>query len=147
MAVKKAFFAVSLCLQDHPPLQNEPAFLNKLTESSSSGASHVSDWQVEFFPNLGSLLPKTSFNNSALEDSSTTDANGVSTKDAKGTQREVVFRFLCSNDAAGSVIGRKGAIIRALENETGAAIRFAAPTVGSVERVVTISAVEVSLKV
>ncbi|GMN34025.1 hypothetical protein TIFTF001_004470 [Ficus carica] len=142
LAVKKAFLAVSLCLQDHPPLENEPAFLNKHTESSSSGESHVSDWQVEFFPNLGSLLPKTSFNNSALEDSSTTDANGVSTKDAKGTQKEVVFRFLCSNDAAGSVIGRKGAIIRALENETGAAIRFTAPTTGSVERVVTISAVE-----
>ncbi|XP_024032920.1 KH domain-containing protein HEN4 isoform X3 [Morus notabilis] len=142
LAVKKALFAVSLCLQDHPPQENGPTFFSGLTESSSFGASHVSDTQAEFFPNLASLLPQTAFNNNAPKDSLAIDANGVSNNDTKSTRQEVVFRLLCSNYAAGSVIGKKGAIVRALENETGATIRFAAPTTGSIERIVTISALE-----
>lgn len=91
------------------------------------------------------MLPPTSFKKNASVDSSIADANVVSSKDnANGTRQEVVFRLLCSNDTAGSVIGRKGSIVRALENETGADIRFAAPKTSSGERVVTISAFEVS---
>lgn len=143
--MKKAFIAVSSCLQDQSFLESEPTFLNRFSEFSSSGASHDSESNAEIFPNLSLLLSQTSFKNNASVDSSMADASGVSTQDdAKGTQQEVVFRLLCSNDTAGSVIGRKGSIVRALENETGADIRFAAPKTSSGERVVTISAFEVS---
>ncbi|PON97063.1 Polyribonucleotide nucleotidyltransferase [Trema orientale] len=143
LAVKKAFIAVSSCLQDQSFLESEPTFFNRSTERSSSGESHDSEPNAEFFPNLSSLLPRPSFDKNASVHPSMADANGVSsTDDAKGTRQEVVFRLLCTNDTAGSVIGRKGSIVRALENETGADIRFAAPKTSSGERVVTISAFE-----
>lgn len=66
-----------------------------------------------------------------------------SSQDIKGTQQEVVFRMLCTNHAAGWVIGKRGAIVRALQNESGASIMFAAPLTESGERVATISAWEV----
>ncbi|XP_062100618.1 KH domain-containing protein HEN4 isoform X2 [Humulus lupulus] len=143
LAAKKAFIAVSSCIQDQSILESEPTFFNRSTECSSSGTFHNSETNAEFFPNLSSLLPQTSFNiKNASFDSSTADANGVHKDGAKGTQQEVLFRLICSNDTAGSVIGKKGSIVRALENETGADIKFATPKNSSGERVVTISAFE-----
>lgn len=72
------------------------------------------------------------------------DDGGDSSQDKKGTQQqEVVFRMLCANHAAGWVIGKKGTIVRVLQNESGASIKFAAPLTESGERVATISAWEV----
>ena len=134
MAVKKALIAVSGCLQDHPAVENLPTNFSRPIESSSSRESrNVLDPQAELFPNLSFLLPQKSCDNVAVSD-----------KDADGARKEVVFRLLCSNVSAGSVIGRKGAIVRDLENETGATIRFSAPTGGFGDRIVTISASEVS---
>lgn len=59
------------------------------------------------------------------------------------SQRMVVFRFLCSNDTAGGVIGTGGKSVKALENETAASIKFADYLGGSNERIVIISALEV----
>ncbi|RZC28091.1 RNA-binding KH domain-containing protein RCF3 isoform B [Glycine soja] len=72
----------------------------------------------------------------------TTNSNETSNRDSKGAEHEVVFRLLCSNNVAGSVIGKRGAIVRALESKTGASIIFAAPLSEHAERIVTISAVE-----
>lgn len=72
------------------------------------------------------------------------DDGGDSSQDIKSTQQqEVVFRMLCTNHAAGWVIGKRGAIVRALQNESGASIMFAAPLTESGERVAIISAWEV----
>lgn len=72
------------------------------------------------------------------------DDGGDSSQDKKGRQEEeVVFRMLCTKHAAGWVIGKRGAIVRALENESGASIMFAASLTESGERVATISAREV----
>uniref|UniRef100_A0A803PDY7 K Homology domain-containing protein n=1 Tax=Cannabis sativa TaxID=3483 RepID=A0A803PDY7_CANSA len=144
LAVKKAFIAVSSCIQDQSTLESEVAFLNRSTECSSRGMFHDSETNAEIFPNLSSLLPQTSVNiNTASVDYSKADSDGVSNKyGTKNTQQEVMFRLICSNDTAGSVIGRKGSIVKALENETGAGIRFANPKNSSGERVITISAFE-----
>lgn len=58
-------------------------------------------------------------------------------------EEEVVFKLLCQVEKVGSLIGKGGSIIRALQNETGASIKItdaAAPD--SDERVVLISARE-----
>ena len=118
------------------------------------------DTHKEFFPRLSSLLPPMSANSvsSASNASansvsgasnaqfSSIDGDGDSNLDSNGTQKEVVFRMLCSNGAAGPIIGKRGAIVRALQNQSGASIKFAPPVNESGERVVSISALEVSLK-
>ncbi|OMO72969.1 hypothetical protein COLO4_27374 [Corchorus olitorius] len=143
LAVKKALVAVSACLQSCPPLDREPTPMSIPTVRPSRGASP--DPHKEFFPHLSSLLPPMPANSVSAASSaqlSPMDAEGDSNLDSSSTQKEVVFRILCSNSAAGAIIGKKGAIVRAFQNQTGASIMFATPVTGSGERVVTISALE-----
>ncbi|KAK7407185.1 hypothetical protein VNO78_08887 [Psophocarpus tetragonolobus] len=137
LAVKKALISVSHCLQDCPPLSKVPVSSSAPTVSSSDRSS--SDPNAELFPHLNSLL--TSMTGLSIYER-TTNSNETSGRDSKGAEHEVVFRLLCSNNVAGSVIGKRGAIVRALESKTGASIIFAAPLNELAERVVTISAVE-----
>ena len=147
MAVKKALVAVSSCLQACPPLDREATPMSTPTELPSHGTSP--DQHKEFFPHLSSLLPPmpaNSVSGASTAHFSSMDADTDSNLDSNGTQKKVVFRMLCSNGAAGAIIGKRGAIVRALQNQTGASIIFAPPVTESGERVVTISALEVSLK-
>ncbi|TKY69973.1 KH domain-containing protein [Spatholobus suberectus] len=140
LAAKKALISVSHCLQDCPPLCKVPVSSSTPTVSSSDRSS--SDPNADLFPHLNSLL--TSMDGLSIYDASkrTTNSNESSGWDSKGTEHEVVFRLLCSNNVAGSVIGKRGAIVRALESQTGASIIFAAPLSEFAERIVTISATE-----
>jgi len=139
LAVKKALIAVSHCLQDCPPLSKVSVSSSTPTVSSSDRSS--SDPNAELFPHLNSLL--TSMEGLSIYERPT-NSNETTGSDSKGAEQEVVFRLLCSNNVAGSVIGKRGAIVRALESKTGASIIFTAPFSESAERIVTISAVEVS---
>ncbi|PNX95571.1 KH domain-containing protein at4g18375-like protein [Trifolium pratense] len=80
-----------------------------------------------------------------MEGLSISDASKQTTNSSlpsKGTGHEVVFRLLCANNVAGSVIGKKGSIVRTFEIETGASIIFAPPISHFEERIVTISSFE-----
>ncbi|XP_054809616.1 KH domain-containing protein HEN4-like isoform X2 [Prosopis cineraria] len=140
LAVKKALIAVSHCLQDCPPLDKAPTSSRMLTSSPPDRAPN--DLEAENFPHLNSwLLPvqgKSQYD--ALDQ--TANTNGESRPGPKDKELEVVFRLLCSNRIAGSIIGKKGAIVRALESRTGASIIFAPPLSKFADRIVTISAVE-----
>ena len=129
--MKKALIDVSTSLQDKTPTP-----LNRPIGGSSSGTS-----PDEFFPNLSTLLPALPGKNS-YSNGNTWSSDAVSAQELSDKQ-EVIFRMLCSNNAAGYVIGKKGTIVRAMQNEAGASIMFAAPLTESRERVVTISAWEV----
>ncbi|KAK7366887.1 hypothetical protein VNO80_08890 [Phaseolus coccineus] len=137
LAVKKALIGVSNCLQDCPPLSKVSVSSTTPTVSSSDRSS--SNPNAELFPHLNSLL--TSMEVLSVHER-TTNSNETSGSDSKGAEHQVVFRLLCSNNVAGSVIGKRGAIVRALESKTGASIIFTAPLSESAERIVTISAVE-----
>lgn len=65
-------------------------------------------------------------------------------KEASG-DNELIFRILWPNDKIGSVIGKKGNIIRQLREETGARIKIADAVPGAEERVIIVSANEVSV--
>lgn len=151
MAVKKALVDVSHCLQDCPQLDKASTPLTRPLEVSPYRAS--AEPHAEPFPNFSSLLSPPSPENSGISastgdlslSSSWNHGDGVvAGQDKQGTQqKEVVFRMLCSDHAAGWVIGKRGSIVRALQNEAGASIMFASPSTESGERVVTISAWEV----
>lgn len=66
-----------------------------------------------------------------------------STLDGKTMQQEVVFKILCPTDRAGGIIGKGGAIIRALQSETGASVSVGATLAACDERLITVSASEV----
>jgi hypothetical protein len=137
----------STCLQDCLSLGKAPTPLRRPLGSSSYGASP--EPHAELFSHLSSPLPPLPGNlghsaSNANTLSSLIRADGVvSGQDRKGTRQEVVFRMLCSGHAAGCVIGKKGTVVRALQNEAGASISFSSPLTESRDRVVTISAWEV----
>nr|KAJ0202341.1 hypothetical protein LSAT_V11C600307050 [Lactuca sativa] len=56
--------------------------------------------------------------------------------------KEIVFRILYSSDKVGSLIGKSGTIIQAIQNESGAHIAIRAPVSDCDERLITISAME-----
>ncbi|KAG9138481.1 hypothetical protein Leryth_012769 [Lithospermum erythrorhizon] len=60
----------------------------------------------------------------------------------KSFKRQVVFRLLCPYDTAGGVIGRNAEIVKVMEHETGASIRFSPQLDTPRERVATIGAIE-----
>ncbi|CAJ2647339.1 unnamed protein product [Trifolium pratense] len=135
LAVKKALIYVSYCLQDCPPLAK--VSLNAPTNNYSDRST--SNTHEDLFPNLNSWLPP-SMEGLSISDASKQTTN--SSLSSKGTGHEVVFRLLCANNVAGSVIGKKGSIVRTFEIETGASIIFAPPISHFEERIVTISAFE-----
>lgn len=61
----------------------------------------------------------------------------------KVIEEDVIFRMLCSSDKVGCIIGKAGAVVRALQNETGALIKVLDSVLDSDEKIITISAREV----
>ncbi|KAF9678203.1 hypothetical protein SADUNF_Sadunf07G0010600 [Salix dunnii] len=129
VAVKKAVIDVTSCLQDCTPYEKDEVSLSLGAVRKRSGSP--GDPHAEFFPHLCSLLPTYSGN----------IATGVDHK-KPNEQLQVQFRMICSHGAAGSIIGKGGSIVRALQNETGASITLAPPITNSAGRVVTVSASE-----
>ncbi|KAJ6739922.1 RNA-BINDING KH DOMAIN-CONTAINING PROTEIN [Salix purpurea] len=128
VAVKKAVIDVTSCLQDCTPYEKDEVGLSLGTVRRRSGSP--GDPHAEFFPHLCSLLPTYSGNIA-------TDGDNKKPNE----QLQVQFRMICSHGAAGSIIGKGGSIVRALQNETGASITLA-PITNSADRLVTVSASE-----
>lgn len=74
---------------------------------------------------------------------SSIEAERIPTLETKMVQQEVTFKILCANDRVGGVIGKGGAIVRALQNETGAAISIGPSVAECDERLITVAASEV----
>ncbi|KAM7275142.1 hypothetical protein ACFE04_017008 [Oxalis oulophora] len=145
LAAKKALAAVSCCLQECPPLitDNAPTPAPYVPQTPYVRPAETSDPHAEFFPNLSSLLPAVSNDIDENEHLSRySQSKGEGGSSAQDSSKEVSFRLLCSTAAAGGIIGRKGIIVRALQNQTSASICFSAPGADNADRVVTISAME-----
>lgn len=139
LAVKKALLAVSRRLQERILVEGAPGHIsthgashNPHTDSSlknSSSGQSISDNAVEHF---------------SVDHTLSVDVEKKLNIDDKSSLRKVLFRFLCSNVVAGGVIGKGAHIVKSLEKETGASIKFGSPVSGSKERVAIISSLEVS---
>lgn len=137
VVVKKALIHVSRRLQVRLPAERNTAHI------TSKGASHEqpADFPLDTKSSI-QPLPRNAVNHPPVAHSSSSDFDRVLNLDAGCAQRKVVFRLLCSNIAAGGVIGRGANIVNALEKDTGASIKFSTPTARSKERVATISSLE-----
>ncbi|WJX42690.1 hypothetical protein P8452_29892 [Trifolium repens] len=124
-AVKKALLAVSSCLQDN--IGNSGAF------KSSGGA------QVEPYPQRGPHPPD---HHHSRGYSSFPGSENAGPAHRMFVEEEVVYKMLCQQDKVGSLIGKGGSVVRALQNETGASIQIVDAGPDSDERVVVISALE-----
>ncbi|KAA8540169.1 hypothetical protein F0562_024267 [Nyssa sinensis] len=91
--------------------------------------------------------PRADAVNSAATKSSGIALHGTGTENIGANHRlvleeDVVFKLLCQIDKVGSLIGKGGSVIRALQSETGASIKIVDAAPDSDERVVVISARE-----
>ncbi|KAH8484149.1 hypothetical protein H0E87_028539 [Populus deltoides] len=162
-AVKKGLVAVSRCLQDCQPVDKTRVTNSKPAEAVSRVS--LSDVRVEIHPRHSAVLPtiaqnslvlptipqhslglptipKSSINYASRVHPLSLESDRVVTPDTNIPQKQVVFRILCTTDRIGGVIGKGGNIVRALQNETGAAISVG-PTVAECdERLITVTASE-----
>lgn len=136
--VKKALLSVSSCLQDGPRVDavNPGAF-------KPSGGHHgaAPPAQVDPYPHRGYASGMHAHDHHSRGYSSFPGPAGIGAGHRMFMEEDVVFRVLCQQEKVGSLIGKGGSVVRALENETGASIKIADPE--SDERVVIISAREV----
>lgn len=137
LAVKKALLAVSRRLQDRTLGEGAPGHI------SAHGASQT--LHADFNQKNNTCM--MSFSDTANEHCSvghslSADFEKNLNLDENSSLRKVIFRFLCSNGIAGGVIGKGANIVKSLEKETGASIKFASPVSGSKERLAIISSLE-----
>lgn len=118
-AVKRSLLCISTCLQDEP--WSESANLS-LTKPSGASGHHADYHSKGYHSNMGS--------------------RSMGGHGRKIIEEEAVFKLLCHCDRVGSLIGKGGCKVRALENETGASIKMAEAIPDSDERVVVIAARE-----
>jgi poly(rC)-binding protein 3/4 len=134
--VRKGLVALSSCLQGDQP-------------AGSSTNSVKKDGSI---PWASSEMPDPSTGTFCSEASREHEESGVPQFDCpqsvtmgvetKGLQ-QISFRLLCPIYIAGGLIGKKGLIIKGIEDETGACIDVSPPLSGCPERLITISALEV----
>ncbi|XP_010259929.1 PREDICTED: KH domain-containing protein HEN4 [Nelumbo nucifera] len=140
-AVKRALLSVSSCLQDNPRVD--------ATNSASSkplGTVHRGNGMpaqvVDTFPQRGYVSGLHAVDYHSRGYSLVPGSEGIGPNHRKVLEEEVVFRLLCQLDKVAGLIGKGGAIIRALQSETGASIKIADAAPDSDERAVIISARE-----
>ncbi|KAK1632054.1 hypothetical protein QYE76_006369 [Lolium multiflorum] len=132
-AARKALLLVSICLQDNPrpdtisfpagrtfgpPGSGCPPGLDPHSQRSYL-PPHIPDYHARNFPsNVAAPGPRFF------------------------VEQEVMFRMICLNEMVGSIIGKGGATIRALQSETGASVKVIDAVPDTDERVIVISARE-----
>ncbi|KAG7013935.1 KH domain-containing protein HEN4 [Cucurbita argyrosperma subsp. argyrosperma] len=138
-AVKKALSSISACLQDTPRVDSSNSSTTKPLGPPSQASS---------MPGLDEEpSPKRRYASHHNADHRSRGYPSIPGHENAGAgprpamEEEVVFRLLCQPDKVGSLIGKGGTIVRALQNETGASIKIV-DTPDLDERVVMISARE-----
>lgn len=144
LAVKKALIAVSRRLQDCSSVEKTRIIASKPVEALPHET--FSDLHLDLVTQRNSglhAMPSSSINYASGVHAVSLDVDRVPALETKTLGQEVIFKILCSNDRVGGVIGKGGAIVRALQNDTGAGISVGASIANCDERVITISASEV----
>lgn len=139
-AVKKALLSVSSCLQENPraDLANSGATTAKASRGlPSSTSSHMDPFLKEGHPSGRHAADHLSMGYPPFSGPEVIGANRRMV-----VEEEVVFKLLCQREKVGSVIGKGGSVVRAMQNETGAFIKVADGSPDSDEKVIIISARE-----
>lgn len=141
LAVKKALVAISRCLQECPPGDKTRMIGSKAVEAVPR--ENLPDPRLDHLPQRNPGLHTTSINYSSGVHPVSIDIERVLAVETRRLQQDVIFKILCSNDRVGGVIGKGGAIVKALQNETGATICVGASITDCDERLIIITASEV----
>lgn len=131
LAVKKALVAVTSRLQEFPPPEGTGTYPSTRPLESGSFPIKTVDLPQQQTP----ILQPTPSNN--------INHDKVSYRNSIGPQQEVFFKILCPNDQVGSIIGKGGSIIKAIQNETGASVIIGSNVADCDERLITLAAMEV----
>ncbi|KAK7293944.1 hypothetical protein RJT34_16825 [Clitoria ternatea] len=139
-SVKKALLSVSSCLQDNNArvdVANSGGF-----KPSGPGGFHgtAPPTQVEPYSQRGYAPYPPDHHSRGYSSFPGPESAGPAHR--VFVEEEVVFKLLCHHDKVGSLIGKGGSVVRALQNETGASIQIVEAGPDSEERVVVISARE-----
>ncbi|KAE8008327.1 hypothetical protein FH972_004848 [Carpinus fangiana] len=143
LAVKKALVAISRRLQDCTSVEKTRIIASKPVEAVTRET--LPDFRLDLVTQRNSglhTMPSSSINYASGVHPVSLEVDRVPSLDTKTLVQEVIFKFLCSNDRVGGVIGKGGAIVRALQNDTGASISVGASIANCDERVITITASE-----
>ncbi|KAL6639439.1 hypothetical protein ACP70R_023169 [Stipagrostis hirtigluma subsp. patula] len=138
-AVRKALIALSSRLQGDLPVGSSTTYVKKEGSMLSRSSSEVPE------PNMGTLCsdaPTGHAQSSAAPQSQIDFPPGVTEDVQTKGLRQISFRLLCPVNIVGGLIGKKGSIIKGIEDETDTCIDVGAPLSGCMERVITISALE-----
>ncbi|KAJ1288444.1 hypothetical protein BS78_02G089300 [Paspalum vaginatum] len=136
-AVRKALVALSSCLQGDLPVSSPRTSVNKEGSMLPWASSQVPE------PNMGTSCSEasTEFAQGNVPKTYLAAEDNTGDSESKGL-RQISFRLLLPVYLAGGLIGKKGFIIKGIEDETGACIDVGAPVTGCMERVITICALE-----
>ncbi|OQU88920.1 hypothetical protein SORBI_3002G121900 [Sorghum bicolor] len=135
-AVRKALVALSSCLQGDLPIGNSTAYDKKEGSILPWASSEVPG------PNMGTSCSEVSTEFAQGSVAKTHCPEGNTGYVQSKTLQQVSFRLLLPTYLAGGLIGKRGLIIKGIEDETGACIDVGAPVTGCKERVITICALE-----
>ncbi|XP_027344681.1 KH domain-containing protein HEN4 [Abrus precatorius] len=144
-SVKKALVSVSSCIQDNVRVDaaNSGGF-----RPSGPGGHHgppppaqVEPYSQRGYAPSGSYAPPD-HHPRGYSSFPGPEGAGPGPAHRMFAEEEVVFKLLCHHDKVGSLIGKGGSVVRALQNETGASIQIVEAGPDSDERVVVISARE-----
>ncbi|PRQ24476.1 putative K domain-containing protein [Rosa chinensis] len=138
LAVKKALVAVSGHLQDCPPVDKTRMTGSRPIETVPRET--LPDIRVDHLSQRNSVisnLPSSAMSYASGVCLPSIEAERISTLDTRTLQQEVTFKILCANDRVGGVIGKGGAIVKALQNETGATISVGGSVAECDERLIT----------
>lgn len=144
LAVKKALIAISRRLQDCTSVEKTRIIASKPVEAVPHET--VPDLRLDLLTQRYSglhTMPSSSINYASGAHAVSLEVDRVPALETKALGQEVIFKILCSNDRVGGVIGKGGAIVRVLQNDTGAGISVGASIANCDERVITITASEV----
>ncbi|KAG6406749.1 hypothetical protein SASPL_134358 [Salvia splendens] len=138
LAVKKALVAVTSRIQECPPSEETRSYPTRL-ESEPLPIQTV-DLPQQQSPIL-QPTPSNYINHSWGGGTSLVPEK-VSYMSPTIPQLEVIFKILCPNEHVGSIIGKGGCIVKAIQHETGASISIGSPVENCDERLITITAME-----
>ncbi|XP_062187980.1 KH domain-containing protein HEN4-like isoform X1 [Phragmites australis] len=135
-AVRKALVALSSCLQGNLSVGTSTMSVKKQGSMLSLASSKVPE------PNMGILCSEASTEHAQSNAPQIDYPQGVTGDVRTKSLQQISFRLLLPINLAGGLIGKKGSIIKGIEDETGACIDVSAPLSGCTERLITISALE-----
>jgi hypothetical protein len=152
-AVKKALQSVSQQLLENPPRDHDPSSANSSGPPSHSFGHFHPRPDAYPLPNRSFAPPGVPYSSGPRDVADYNSAPPLIAKyhetgipgRMKPAQEVLTFRLLCHDERVGGVIGKGGAIIKTLKQETGCEIKVMEGVSDSQDRIIIISGAAVCL--